>query len=153
MGAMQIPEVVEIQVLEAAGDIGSPRRLNLVLWFHAVRGPKAWTGAGITALLRPLRGGSWDARELPVSDEGVAKVVARLETLGVPGRAPRVSGVIDTSDTWSSLSVQVRRDERPSSIFVDMLASGFTGEDAEPLRALLRCLYDLAGGNVPSMCL
>jgi hypothetical protein len=75
----------------------------------------------------------------------VQHVLAALEALGLPGRAPNVKGVVDTSEGWERLVfwVQVKGESR--TVNLDVHSSGFDGPDAEPLRTLFRRLFALAG--------
>lgn len=125
------------------GQVGSP---NLFYWLSVAYLPGSHINDGkVLIISRDRVRGLWREHTQQVSFEQARRVTELLRKLGIPERSPDVEGVVDTSDSWSHISFQVRMEERHSSLEISMQSSGFEGRDAELLRELFRYLFSIAG--------
>lgn len=133
------------------GRIGGPKMFGRFCMLHAPGSRLA--GAAVSFVGRDEANGGWREYEQPVSSEAALAVAAQIDVLGMPARSPDVSQVFDTSDCWTNLLLQVKKDEQAVSFEVGMQCSGFEGPDADALRRLLHTLCALCGyqGFEPSV--
>lgn len=117
--------------------------LGLVVWLKAVDFPRA-AGARC-AVMEVLASGEAVHRRLSPPGAAVQDLVLALEAIGWPERAPRVRERPDTSNVWTRLVLHGSLGEATRTLHVNTLASGFQGEDAGALRAILDKLATLAG--------
>jgi hypothetical protein len=79
-----------------------------------------------------------------VTDQEVLRVVRLLEAAGIPGRTPRVAPNASLLGAGPYIALEARIRGRVASMNLVLENAGFSGEDAEPLRAVLRRLAELA---------
>jgi hypothetical protein len=78
-----------------------------------------------------------------VTDQEVLRLVRLLEAAGMPGRAPRVAPNASLLGAGPYVALEARIQGRVASMNLVLENAGFSGEDAEPLRAVLRSLAEL----------
>ena len=156
---------LEIPLVETIGPMLRVQLPHLVLWFNAFQAGGAGRRARVLVLDRPQMAGLWKAGVRPprtapwtehvscVFDDKVDHVLQLLSELGIPSRELRVQGASDSSDTWTRLILYVQLNGQQYALDVDMLLSGFEGEDADQLRRLIRSLLALAGEGISSVCI
>jgi hypothetical protein len=79
-----------------------------------------------------------------VTDQEVLRLVRLLEAAGMPGRTPRVTPNASLLGAGPYVALEARVQGRVASLNLVLENAGFSGEDAEPLRAVLRRLAELA---------
>jgi len=99
----------------------------------------------IVILCRDSSAGAWREYARALSVEQSLEIIERLNALGLPGRTPDVEGIVDTSDSWSHISFEIRVEGRHTNLEIMMHASGFEGGDAARLNGLFLYLFNLAG--------
>jgi hypothetical protein len=145
---MMAPQPISLQLslVESSGAWFKPGSPTLYCWFSAVHLPGTPHDEGKVSVLSVDRGTrAWRELTRPVAVEQSREVLAGLAALGLPGRAPDVKGVVDTSEGWDRIAFGVRMEGGSRCVDIDMASSGFDGGDAEPLRGLFRRLFALAG--------
>ena len=142
---------LEISLVEAIGPLGALRMPHLVAWLHAARMGDSLSDARVTVLSRSQMDGAWNEQVSTVSWGAVDEILSLLSELGFPGAELRVAGKNVTSHRWTKLLFQVELNDQRYALNLDMLEHGFEGEDAEPLRRLLRRFVGLAGERVNSV--
>jgi hypothetical protein len=103
------------------------------------------TDARVCILACSATSGVWVEYARPIPLDEAAALADMLARLGLPDRAPQVTGVVDTSDGWSALDVSVTVEEHSRSFAVYTESSGFAGPDADALRTMFRQVFALAG--------
>ena len=146
---------LEISLIESSGPLRQVRAPRLFFWLHAIQAEEAFRDGQAMALLRSRDGSSWVERSVSVSQDEVRDIVQLLKDLAILDRELSVKGAFDSSDVWSKLSFSVALNDMDYTLDVNMAATGFEGEDAEPLRKMLRRLLGLVGEDAvnASVCL
>jgi len=138
--------ILELSLVQSSGLWFKPGMPILYCWFHAVHVQDTPDEVGrVLVVRRDQATGTWREFTRPVTISQSREILSRLEDLGLPGRAPNVEGVPDTSDGWARVVFWVRTHDGARCMVIDMESSGFEGGDAEPLRRLYRRLFELAG--------
>jgi hypothetical protein len=137
--------VLEILVVESMGPFLKAQKPWRILWFHAIQVRDGVDDARVVALTRSLTDEVWEERIRSVLWQTVREILGLLSEVGIPGRELRVKGTLDTSDTWSKLMLRIQLDGRVFTLDLEMMASGYEGEDAEALGRLLKKLEGLIG--------
>jgi hypothetical protein len=78
-----------------------------------------------------------------VTAQEVARLLTLLDAAGLPRRAPRVVANESLLCDAPYLALEARIRGRASSLSLSLQSAGFSGEDAEPLRAVLVRLVEL----------
>lgn len=87
-----------------------------------------------------------------VTDQDVDRLVTLLNAAGLPGRAPRVVANRSLLGAGPYLALKARIRRQAASLTLPLQNAGFSGEDAEPLRAALLRLAELApAGRRPAV--
>lgn len=142
----QKPFFLELSLIESSGLWFKPGKPSMYCWLGATHTPRVEFGeARIQVLSADRTTTFWRELNRELNLEQASQVRAELERIGLPGTAPEVQGVIDTSDGWNRLLFSVRTESGACSITIDMQSSGFEGRDAPALRSLFRQLFSLAG--------
>ncbi len=119
--------------------------LDFVLWLRGVRLPSLTPSVVATVLDRDA---SPQLRDVDLPVAVLDELGALLRAAGVPARAPRLKGRIDTSDVWTELRLAVTwNDQTTLHVAVDAMSSGYDGPDAAALRALCARLVALVGSE------
>jgi hypothetical protein len=140
------PVTLELGLVESSGPWFKPGSPKLYCWFHAVHLPGTPHDQGKVSVLSVDQAtGVWRELTRPVTIDQSREVLAAVTALGLPGRAPDVEGVVDTSDGWTRVVFWVRTEGGARCVDIDMHSSGFEGRDADALRGLFRRLFALAG--------
>jgi hypothetical protein len=137
--------VFELSWSEYGGPFESAGSPRLFGWVRALLLPAVSITDARACVLALSSSGAWVEYSRTVSPEDAWALGDLLARLGLPDRAPRVDGVVDTSDGWSALHVSVSVGERMLSFAVHTESSGFAGSDADALRAVFRRVFALAG--------
>jgi hypothetical protein len=131
---------------ESSGPWFGPGWPTLYCSFGAVHLPGTPHDRGTISLLcRDHPTGTWRELVQSVTIDQSREILADLTAVGLPGRAPDVEGVVDTSDGWTRIVFWVRVEGGSRCVEIDMHSSGFRGGDAKALRKLFRRLFALAG--------
>jgi len=136
---------LEISLIESAGPILHARAPYLFYYFHALRLMDGDIQAKALLLHHSFKTNKWEKHSRDISQEEINQIVSLLSEIGIPGKELRVTGVFDTSDSWRKLLLNISLNEQTYSLNLDMLASGFEGEDADQLHRLLTKLLALVG--------
>lgn len=137
---------LEVDWTESVGpqsSVGSP---YLVVWFRAAflePGPIA--DGQVVVLARDEQSGAWTQLQAPVTEVEALTLIGMFSGVGVPGRAPDVIVVPDTSDTFHIADVRVSVGGPSQTFAVQAQCSGFRGPDADGLRAVLGRILDASG--------
>jgi len=138
--------IIEIDWTEAIGPVmrvGSP---YLFGWLRAVYvQPRVIADGRVVVLARKNESAEWVECQGPVTQSDAETLVRAFADLGIPERAPLVETVPDSSDTLSTSSVRVVVGEKVQVFTVQTQCSGFTGRDADGLRAIFQQILDLSG--------
>ena len=88
-----------------------------------------------------------------VTDQDVVRLVKLLGAAGFPGRRPRVVPNASLLGNGHYVALEARMQGQAASMELTLEQAGFSGDDAEPLRAVLRRLAELtpAGRRPPVM--
>jgi hypothetical protein len=138
---------VEILLLQTDGLFFQPGSPSLLCRFKVLHLPGTQVqGAHISVVACiDQRENVWKEFSQELSIEQAQTIVESLEELGIPGRSLDVKGIVDTGDGWSDILLQVQRQDQTFVQNIAMQWSGFSGNDAEKLKALFRQLFNLAG--------
>jgi hypothetical protein len=93
----------------------------------------------------------WISRS-EVTDQDLVRLVTLLDAAGLPRRVPRVVANDSLLGASPYLAFAARIRGRTASLNLPLQNAGFSGEDAEPLRAAFRLLAELApAGRRPAV--
>jgi hypothetical protein len=138
--------VFELAWSQTSGPFGSVGAPRLFGWVRALVLPAAaMSEARACILARSDTSETWVEYSRPVAAADASALGAALARLGLPGRAPNVEGVVDTSDGWATLRVSVSFGDGSQAFEIYTESSGFAGPDAEALRSMFRHVFALAG--------
>jgi len=118
--------------------------LDLLIWLQASNAGAAGDEAR-GHVVRNARDNKISAQSFAAPICEIEHLLQSLRELQFPGRAPRVEGVVDSSDGWTNISLHVRDFEREGSFTLGMASSGYQGEDAERLERVLNGILTAAG--------
>lgn len=122
---------------------GSP---NLFGWVQAIFIQSIGIADGRVSIIARLGAShTWAEFSQPVGQAEATALAQALVELGLPERAPQIDAVADTSDMWFALRVSVTVGEHVQTFAIHTESSGFSGPDAERLRAVFRRIFGMAG--------
>jgi hypothetical protein len=137
---------IEVTLLESGGPCGTVGTPRMFCRYSAVHLPGTPLDDGrVCVVARDGATRSWREHTRQTTFESARGVLAQLQALGIPGRTPDATGVVDSSDGWMNLFFRVTAEREAMALDIGMHSSGFDGVDAERLRALFRDLFALAG--------
>lgn len=127
---------------------GSTPSIGALLLHARLRASPSGSSAGPPEYLVLWRDGSGGPSpgivRSEVTDQEVLRLVRLLEATGIPGRTPRVAPNASLLGSGSYVALEARIQGQVASMNLVLEDAGFSGEDAEPLRAVLRRLAELA---------
>lgn len=136
---------LSVSLLYSAGPLFQPQRLCLAV--HASGGPFPQGPQGRL---------SATGRDLAIADADLSadEVDALCRAAGEAGfgdRVPRVSAVVDTSDSAAFLLLRVEHERGAFTLSLHLMSSGFEGPDAPALKRFLSLLLGKAGPDFPDL--
>src|SRR5262245_50094686 len=138
--------LIDFEWSEACGPFkraGSPRLFG---WVRAIFAQSIGIAVGrVSIIARQGISHTWTDFSQPLTLPQATALAQALGELGLPERVPQLGAVADTSDTWFALRVSVTVGERAQSFTIHTESSGFSGPDAERLRAVFRTIFGMAG--------
>ena len=138
--------VLEVEWSETLGSTSSVGMPYLFAWLRAeYLQPGMIADGHVLVLARDERSPGWTQYQGPVSEPEAVTLICMLSGIGIPGFTPRIESVADPSDTLYTSSVRIGVYLQQQTISVTARENGFTGEDAEGLRAVLERILGLAG--------
>jgi hypothetical protein len=127
---------------------GSTPSIGALLLHARMRASPPGSSAGPPEYLVLWRDGSGGpssgAVKSEVTEQEVLRLVRLLEAAGIPGRTPRVAPNASLLGAGPYVALEARIQGQVASMNLVLEDAGFSGEDAEPLRAVLRRLAELA---------
>jgi hypothetical protein len=153
---------LELTLQVTRGPFGKLGSLDMIYWLKATTYPFAGNGTRGTVICRENPNSVLAPLELNVPLAEAEMIVGLFRTLGFPGRNLDVQPIVDTSDCWTALSLQVYLDDRRDTLSLSLQCSGFEGNDAKSLQDIFARLFevghvadrslwhDLAGQTFPS---
>lgn len=138
--------IMEVTLLETGGSFGSVGEPEMLYRYSAAHLPGTQLDDGkASVVVRDNATRLWREYVRRTTFDEARGVLAQLKALGIPGRTPEASGVVDTSDGWTNLFFRIKAEQEVTALDISMHSSGFDGVDAERLRTLFRDLFALAG--------
>lgn len=138
--------IVEIDWTEAVGTHGSVGSPYLFGWLRASYvQPGLISDGRVVVLADKGQAAGWEQYRGNVTLPDADTLVSALAVLGIPGRAPRIEMVLDSSDTWFTCSVRVAVWDQAQTFTIQTQCSGFQGHEAEGIREIFRRILALSG--------
>jgi hypothetical protein len=102
------------------------------------------SSALLCVLSRVDQGTQWREWQAGLSEADARDLVRLMAAAGFPQRAPRVVGVVDTTEGWNELTFRAKVTNQQWGFTISMCHSGFDGPDAESVRHIFSRLFALA---------
>lgn len=157
--APQLPTVLTLSLVYTSGLVFPPERwtdeaglgtLSLVIWVRAIKYLDR-TGGRMVVVERDPRQDLEDIRELALSTAEVDELLRLLRATGLPDKQQELEPVLDSSDRWAHMTLNVAMRTSRRSVDVDMHTSSYEGPDAPILRECLSTLLRLADAKDPGV--
>jgi hypothetical protein len=142
-----VEEVLDLDVewSESAGPFYTVGRPCLFACLRAVFVGKSFADGRAVVVARQHDVSQWAETSGAVTLAEARQLATALIEVGLPDRAPRIQGVVDTSDGWSVVSVRVCVGEQVRAFKLAAQSSGFEGPDSILMLAIFRSVFRLAG--------
>ena len=153
------PTVVTVSLVYTSGLVFPPERwtdeaglgtLNLVVWARLIRYLDS-VGGRMVVVERDPRQEAESTHEFALARAEVEEVLRLLEASGLPNEEPGIEPLLDSSDRWAHMTLNVSTLKGRRSMDVDMNTSSYEGEGAPALRAFLHELLRVAGAGDPNV--
>ena len=157
--APELPTVLTLRLVYTSGLVFPPERwteeaglgtLSLVIWLRAITYLDT-LGGRMVVIQRDPRQGRESTREFPLTADQVQSVLAAMKATGLPARELKLEPLLDSSDRWAHLTLNINTLAGRRSVDVDMNTSSYEGPDAPALRAFLHTLLQVGKADDPGV--
>ncbi len=155
----RLPTVLTLSLMYTSGLVFPPDRwtdeaglgtLSLVNWLRAIQYLNS-TGGRMVVIERDPRQDAESIREFSLNAEQVSGIIDTLEATGLPASEQQLEPLLDSSDRWAHMTLNVGTRHGRRSVDIDMNTSSYEGPDAPPFRAFLHALLKTAGAQDPGV--
>ena len=157
--APRLPTVVNVSLVYTTGLVFPPERwtdeaglgtLSLVVWLRAIRYLES-AGGRIVVVERDPRQETESVREFALAEAEVDHVLQLLEATGLPAQEQHLEPLLDSSDRWAHMTLNVGSLSGKRTVDIDMNTSSYEGTHAPALRAFLHELLRLTSVGDPNV--
>lgn len=138
---------LEILLKVTSGPFGKLGRLDMIYWLTANTYPIPFLGKGTKGTIicrdRDSPNSVLAPRELDVPLADAEMIVGLFRTLDFPGRSLDVEPVADTSDSWTTFSLQIYLDDKLDILSLGLQCSGLAGKDAKSIQNIFARLFEV----------